>query len=209
LSFGEEVRFFTEQWMQLVYKGTMSKVPLEEVESEFLKAVGLGLSYDPSKGQAFCIAYFDDSISCYRPRFYIGYKGMHHLLMMNPKTGMTHTQLVYEHDQFDDKGPTHVPKHKRCHKTSERGDVLCGYAYTYYGEKDSVLCTIVSNDVIQAIAEQGIQSGSQAWASAFSDEMRKKTVTRRHFSELLPLMNLNVVLDPSNYQDASYSQGIM
>jgi len=198
LNFKDEARYFTEQWMRHARAGMMSVVPLTEVHAEFLKAAQLGLSYAPEKMQAFCIANFDIDTGFHRPVFYLGYKGMYQLIAQDRNIAYTHTEIIFENDTFQDNGPAAVPDHKRVINPNKRGGIIGGYAYSVLIAGGHTICTTVDSDVMQEIEGNAIANGSQAWNSPFVNEMRRKTITRRHFDDLLPVLNLNVELEPSN-----------
>ena len=198
LNFDDECRFFQTQWLRTARAGMMSLVPLEEVQAEFMKAPKLGLSYDPSKMQAFCIAHFDDTEGYFRPRFYLGYKGMYHFIAQDKNITLTHTELVFENDEFVDKGPNAIPEHSRKLNANHRGNIIGGYSYSLIAKSNFVICTILGAETMQQIEMGCVNNGSQAWTGPFVNEMRKKTVTRRHFNDLLPVLDLSVELEDSN-----------
>lgn len=203
LKFEDECRFFQAQWLNAARSGMMSLVPLEEVHSEFMKASRLGLSYDPSKMQAFCIAYFDQNEGYFRPRFYLGYKGMYQFIAQDKNITLTHTELVFENDVFMDKGPNAIPEHSRQLNANARGNIIGGYAYSLLAKSGVVICTVMGAEVMQEIEMNCVNNGSQAWVGPFVNEMRKKTVTRRHFNDLLPVLDLSVELEDSNILEPS------
>ena len=198
LKFADEARYFQAQWIRAAKGGYMGLVPLEEVESEFLKAAQLGLSYDPEKMQAFCIAHWDQDNGYFRPRFYLGYKGMYNIIAHDKNITLTNTQLIYANDRFVDKGPNAIPEHSRVINPDQRGGIIGGYAYSILAKSGIAICTIVDTDVMQEIERGAASNGSEAWTGPFKNEMRKKTVTRRHFNDLLPVLSLNAELDDSN-----------
>ena len=104
----------------------------------------------------------------------------------------------FENDTFQDNGPAAVPDHKRVINPNKRGGIIGGYAYSVLIAGGHTICTTVDSDVMQEIEGNAIANGSQAWNSPFVNEMRRKTITRRHFDDLLPVLNLNVELEPSN-----------
>lgn len=198
LKFEVEARYFIDQWTRAARNGMMAMVPIEEVESEFLKGAQLGLSFDPDKMQAFCISHWDEDNGYCRPRFYLGYKGMLHLVQQDKNIVMTNTQLIYENDTFIDKGPNQIPEHQRVINPNQRGLIVGGYAYSILAKSHIAICTIVDTDVMQEIENNARNNGSQAWNSPFINEMRKKTITRRHFNDLLSVLDLNAKLEESN-----------
>lgn len=198
LNFDSEVRHFTNQWMRAARMGMMAAVPLCEVEAEFIKGAQLGLSFDPDKMQAFCIAHWDQDNGYCRPRFYLGYKGMLSLIAHDKNVKVTNTQLIFANDRFIDKGPNALPEHSREINPNARGGIIGGYAYSILAGSNIVICTIVDTDVMQEIERGAKNNGSQAWTGPFVNEMRKKTITRRHFNDLLPVLDLNAKLEDSN-----------
>ena len=198
LNFDHEVRHFTNQWMRAARMGMMAAVPLDEVEAQFLKGAQLGLSFDPDKMQAFCIANWDQDNGFFRPRFYLGYKGMHSLIAHDKNITLTNTQLIFENDTFRDKGPNCIPEHVRDVNPDTRGLIVGGYGYSILSGSNIAICTVVGKDVMQEIEQGAIANGSQAWTGPFVNQMRKKTITRRHFNDLLPVLDLNATLEDSN-----------
>ena len=213
LHFEDEARFFTQAWMQLVNKNMISTVPLEEVHSEFLKASALGLSFDPNKGEAYLLSRYCEDDTMYHPLFYLGYKGMHKLESRDMNISSTVVEMVFAHEEFRDNGPGAIPTHVRDRaRNKTQSGVVCGYAYSRLTNTGDIICTLVDQTTLMEIESMASMSGHGAWTGAFVNEMRRKTVARKHFVNLIPNMKLEQLLSANNVvnsQPSSFGGGLI
>lgn len=139
----------------------------------------LGLNPDPVFGQIYFIPY--KGVLTYQ----LGYKGMVRLSLNTGKVINVRSGLVYEADEWDyfedEKGQHYL---HRPHFGKDRGQEVCGYSI-FTDNNNIPNIHVMESYHIDAIKEMVLarmRGRKTPWEnSLFEPEMRKKTVTRRHW----------------------------
>jgi phage RecT family recombinase len=190
LNFNQEAGAVFETLMGFYHQGNLMGVPDNEIQSAFLKGVGLGLSFSQNDGSAFIVCNWNDFTQRCQVGFYLGYKGMYDLVSRSQQVKNIQARTVYKNDQFVEHGngyPTHSIVY-----SEPRGDVLTAYAVSPLAD-ESVICTVLAPAQMQEIESMAKQTGNSAWNSNYVDVLRKKTAVRHHFhTALRSVMNLKL-----------------
>lgn len=157
----------------------------QELYRELVKGVGLGLSFDPGRGEAYMLMRWNGKEKRKIPQFQPGYKGLIKLAQNTGDVRRLSPREVCENDVFDcslgtDEFLTHKPDF-----TQDRGDAYAYYAVVQYKDGTTDF-EIMSTDQINRVREmsdgwKAFQAGkirTTPWDTSY-DAMAKKTVLRR------------------------------
>lgn len=199
---GNTLDFNTE--LNFVYQIVMSGVnvqnsypytPLESIKQAFLKIAKTGLSIDPKEQLCYLRTEFNHLTSCYCTVLDFGYKGLLKLTSRSGKVVVTSANVFYEKDTFCYNGQFEKVTHKM-HVLSQnaRGNLAGGYCETLLND-GTYITTVMPPEEILAIEEMGKEAGNQAWNSAFVDQMRIKTLIKRHWKTLCTIIYAGTPLE--------------
>ncbi|MBB1469002.1 recombinase RecT [Pseudoalteromonas sp. SG41-5] len=206
---GFKLDFNTE--LNYVYQIVMSGVnveysfpytPVESVISSFLKAAKLGLSLCPNEQLCFLKTEYRESSGQYVTELALGYKGILKLAYRSGKVKQINANVFYEKDNFQYNGVNSKVTHTTTVLSkSMRGQLAGGYCQTELTD-GSFKTTVMPPEEILAIEEQGKAMGNEAWLSVYVDQMREKTLIKRHWKTLCPCIYIDSVMnDPMLFDD--------
>ncbi len=157
-------------------------------------AAQLGLEFNSPLQHSYLIPY--GKICTLQP----GYRGLLHLALQSPRVHNVSAHVVRANDAFSFTYGTHGELTHEWGIADNRGDWLGAYCLVRYKDGDPSYL-VMSKQEIEDIRDRS----SQAWRNGkqdspwftYPDEMRRKTVTRRHlkFEELSPLCSRAVGYD--------------
>ncbi|WP_435277310.1 recombinase RecT (plasmid) [Psychrobium sp. nBUS_13] len=158
------------------------------IASAFLNIAKFGLTICPDKQLAFVIPQFDPT-NGFRALFYIGYKGYLKLGSLNPYIQITTADIIYSNDTFQFNGINNRVTHStQSLSTNMRGAMAGGYCTTELVD-GAVVTTTMSPEEVMEIETSCKTNPHSFWHSAFVDELRKKTLIRRHWKTLVSIVD--------------------
>lgn len=190
LVFNEEVGHFKTQLFSLLDRNQVQCIDDVFLHTAFLGAVQLGLSFSAQKGYAFVIPRFEQGLNQNVPSFFLGYKGMQHIVSRSKMVMTMAADVIFSEDTFSYNGLMEKPTHS-FRPNNNRGHVEGAYTISLLAN-GSVICTFMAAEELQAIEENAKLNANDAWSGPFVNELRKKTAIRRHFKSLLSVLEIDV-----------------
>lgn len=164
--------------------GRYCDTPMDSIVDAFLGSAKTGLSFDSSKGQAFLKCIYDTTQNGYITQFDFGYKGFLLLASRSGVVKLITADVIYESDKFQFNGTMNMVTHEVTSlSASKRGAFAGGYCTTELTD-GSVVTTVMSPEEINEIEYEAKKNYGSAWSTVFIDEMRRKTLIRRHWKTL-------------------------
>ena len=196
LDFNTEFNFMYSKVLSGVnIENSFPYTPLESIKTAFLRVAKIGLSLDPRQQLCYIHTEFNASAGCYYTVLDFGYKGLLTLTARSGKVVVTSANVFYENDTFCFNGQFEKVTHKMTMLSqSARGYVAGGYCETLLKD-GTYITTVMPPEELMAIEEQGKASGNEAWLSAFVDQMRSKTLIKRHWKTLCTVIYSGTALD--------------
>lgn len=164
--------------------GRYCDTSIASIQDSLLSSAKTGLTFDPQRGLAFLKCVFDPRIGEFVTRFDFGYKGF---LMLAARSGLVKlitADVVYDNDVFKFNGTRKMVTHEvTALSPTKRGHFAGGYCTTEL-LSDVIITTVMTPEEILTIEYEAKKNQSSAWNSAFVDELRRKTLIRRHWKTL-------------------------
>ena len=206
LDFNSEFNFTYQTVMSGVgVENSFPYTPIESISESFLMAAKLGLSLNPKEQLCFLSTEYSTLSGLYVTVFGLGYKGILKLAYRSGKVKQINANVFYESDNFQFNGSDSKVTHTTTVlSTSARGQRAGGYCQTELVD-GSFITTVMPPEEILDIEEQGKSVGNEAWLSAHVNQMREKTLIKRHWKTLCPaiysgnLMQEPVVMDDTDF----------
>jgi phage RecT family recombinase len=190
LVFNEEVGHFMSQLESMVERGQLQCIDDVFLHTAFIGGVQLGLSFAKRQGHAFVIPGFHQNLRQNVPSFFLGYKGMQHLVSKSTMVMTMAAEVVFTNDEFTYHGLMDKPLHRH-NANNDRGFVQGAYTISLL-TNGGVLTTYMPAEELSVIEDNAKLNANDAWSGPFVNELRKKTAIRRHFKSLLPVLNLDI-----------------
>lgn len=196
LDFNAEFNFMYNKVLSGVnIENSFPYTPLESIKTAFLKAAKVGLSLDPRQALCYIHTEYSATTGCHCTVLDFGYKGLLTLTARSGKVVVTSANIFYENDTFCFNGQFEKVTHKMTVLSqSARGYIAGGYCETLLKD-GTYITTVMPPEELMAIEEQGKAAGNEAWNSAFVDQMRSKTLIKRHWKTLCTVIYSNTLLD--------------
>lgn len=157
---------------------------LQSIIDSFLCIAKTGLTLDPSQQLCYLKCIFDPIDSRYITEFEFTYRGYLKLISRSGMVKIITADVTYSKDHFIYNGTRALVEHKvTCLSISQRGNFAGGYCTSELID-NAIITTVMSPEEIYCIEENAKQYDNSAWNSPFIDELRRKTLIRRHWKTL-------------------------
>jgi len=169
------------------YHKSITDTPIYSIIRAFLDIAKTGLTIDPQKQQAYLNV---QHINANELVTTLGFQYRGYLTLANRSgaVALVQSDVIYTKDDFSFNGAREKVTHKvKALSPSLRGSFGGGYCTTELID-GSVITTIMAPEEMIAIEEQARMYEKSAWNGPFIDEMRRKTLIRRHWKTLARLI---------------------
>ncbi|MBB6543125.1 recombinase RecT [Thalassotalea piscium] len=191
VSFEEEAGFVYQNILSTMnyQQGAMAYTPVQTILSSFLCIARTGLSSDPKKQLCHLKSVYDNASNQFITEFDFNYRGYLQLIARSKVIKVITADVIYQNDTFEFNGTRELVTHKvKALSPSARGDFAGGYC-TSELINDAIVTTVMSPEEINQIEHNAKMYEGSAWNSVFIDELRRKTLIRRHWKTLSTLVD--------------------
>ncbi len=188
--------YFKSQMLYISQNDALQKCTKESLFRAVCQGAELGLSFNQSMQQAYCIPYGNEA------KFMPSYRGMIDLIRRTNIFKSVDAHVVYDNDDFSIAYGSE-PKliHNPC-ISGDRGSRKGAYAVAFFKDNTSQFI-YMNNDELEAVKNKSKAKNSMAWVD-FPDEMYRKTAVRRLFKylpstpEIQPTIDKLIAYDDEN-----------
>ena len=144
-----------------------------------LLAAQMGLEVGSATGHCYLIPFkVKGKMEC---QFILGYKGMIEIACRSGKIKSIVAELIYENDTCEiEIGGNRSIKHRPTFK--DRGEVIAGHSMVTYDDNSTAFIWM-TNDELDKVRESSKSGSYGPWLDD-TNEMKKKTLIRRHYKSL-------------------------
>jgi phage RecT family recombinase len=157
---------------------------IESIVASLLTSASIGISLCSNENLSYLKTQFDYATNQFRTVFDFTYKGYLKLIYRSKMVKIITADVIYSNDKFEFNGTRKLVTHKVTKlSTTQRGDLDGGYCTSELLD-NSIVTTVMSAEEIFTIENMAKMYENSAWNSAFVDELRRKTLIRRHWKTL-------------------------
>lgn len=202
VNFEEEYNFFYHLVTTSFYNyNGIATCTFSSLKEAFLNIAKYGLSINPKLN----LCYVRTEQSCAQANVNIavydfGYKGLLKLITRTGKVKIVTADVFYENDNFEFRGTREPVQHStKTLSAAARGAMAGGYCSSEL-VAGGVVTTIMTPEELREIELICQSTGNEAWNSVFIDELRRKTLIKRHWKTLMQVIedqDLSVPIEES------------
>ena len=190
VNFEEEYNFFYHLVTSSFHNvNGIASCTFASLKEAFLNIAKHGLSINPKLNLCFVrtepsCAQVNVNIAVYD----FGYKGLLKLITRTGKVKIVTADVFYENDNFEFRGTREAVIHStRTLSSVARGTMAGGYCSSEL-VAGGVVTTVMTPEEISQIETVCRSTGNEAWNSVFIDELRRKTLIKRHWKTLMQVI---------------------
>jgi len=170
----------SSSWQQ----SNFAQTNLKSVIDSFLNIAKTGLTLEPNQQLCYIKSVYNGITSQFETEFDFTYRGYLKLISRSKLVKIITADVIYEKDHFVFNGTRELVEHKvTCLSTSQRGNFFGGYCSSELTD-NSIITTVMSPEEILCIEDNAKRFENSAWNTPFVDELRRKTLIRRHWKTL-------------------------
>lgn len=186
VEFGEQANHFAKRVLSSKNDGvySLTLVNVDTLIKCFLRIAHTGLSIDPAKGFLFVKAVYSDQTRQTTCALEHGYKGLLKLIKRSQKVKAITADVIYENDHFEFHGSREKVTHRvTTLSRTKRGNCDGGYCTSELVNGGFITTTMAAEE-LEELQAQGAMYENSVWSSPFVDEMRRKSLIKRHYKTL-------------------------
>ena len=158
--------------------------PMSTVIDSFLTIAKTGLSINPSLQLCFLKVTWNELRQKWVTQFDFGYRGYLKLAARSGTIKAITADVIYGKDNFIFNGTRDFVTHQvTALSPSQRGDIAGGYC-TSELVSGGVITTTMTPEEMLDVERSAQMNANSVWNSVFKDELRRKTLIRRHWKTL-------------------------
>jgi len=166
----------------------LMKCSPESLEMAMLQSASMGLTLNPTAKQCYLIPRWDKNTGTNVAHASPSYMGLMHIAEQSGAVKWIRSEVVYEADDFEYRGPVEKPKHIPTLKAASRTEAMAIGAYAIAKTVDGdYLTEFMDKDTIQNIRNLSKVKNSMMWTTLFSEGYKKAVI--RRLTKTLPSMN--------------------